>query len=67
MEERTLTIPNITCGHCVMAVQNELKEIAGVVSVEGDAASKRVTVKWDPPATLDAIRKALQTINYPAD
>jgi hypothetical protein len=35
--------------------------------VEGDAAQKKITVKWDAPATLEKIREALKGINYPAD
>ncbi|MBL7177978.1 MAG: heavy-metal-associated domain-containing protein [Desulfobacteraceae bacterium] len=27
METKTLSIHNITCGHCVMAIQRELGEI----------------------------------------
>ncbi|MCP4350003.1 MAG: heavy-metal-associated domain-containing protein [Desulfobacterales bacterium] len=30
METKTLFIPNISCGHCVMSVKNELGEIEGV-------------------------------------
>ena len=67
MEETILTIPNISCGHCVMAVKNELADLDGVVSVEGDAAKKQVTVKWNTPATLEKIKEALRGINYPAE
>jgi copper chaperone len=67
MEETVLSIPNISCGHCVMAVKNELSELNGVVSVEGDVAAKKVTVKWHAPTTLEQIRKTLVEINYPAD
>ena len=30
METKNLSIPNITCGHCVMSIQRELGEIDGV-------------------------------------
>lgn len=66
MAEKTFSIPNITCGHCVMTIQNELGEIDGVSAVSGDADGKTVTVTWAPPATEDAIRETLQEINYPA-
>ena len=66
MEKTVFTIPNISCGHCVMAIENELKEIPGVVSVKGDADTKQVTVAWQVPATLDGIKKALEGIQYPA-
>ena len=66
MEKNTLNIPNISCGHCVMAVKNELLEMEGVSSVEGNPETKDVEVTWDAPATLEAIKAKLQKINYPA-
>jgi copper chaperone len=66
MEKLTLSIPNISCGHCVMTIQRELGEIEGVTSVEGNLETKEITVEWGPPATVDRIRAALQEINYPA-
>ncbi len=66
MESRTLSIPNISCGHCVMAIQRELGEVEGVSRVEGDPGTKEITVTWEPPATLERIKAALETIHYPA-
>ncbi len=66
MAQHTFTIPNITCGHCVMAVKNELSEMPGVTSVEGNPEDKTVMVDWDAPASEDEIRAKLQEINYPA-
>ena len=65
MESRTLSIPNISCGHCVMSIKNELREMEGVTKVEGDPANKSVTLEWDAPATLDKIKETLKEINYP--
>lgn len=67
MQEQTFSVPNIACGHCVAAIQSELKELDGVVSVDGDAAGKRITVEWDSPATLEQIKGALKEMNYPAE
>ncbi len=66
MEEKRFSVPNITCGHCVMAIQNELGLLPGVKSVEGDPAQKHVTVKWEAPASLKQILQTLKEINYPA-
>ena len=38
MEKHVFTIPNISCGHCVMAIKNELVEIKGIATVEGNPA-----------------------------
>ena len=66
MDKTTFSIPNISCGHCVMSIKNELSEIDGVQSVEGDADAKSITVAWEAPATLDLLKERLNEINYPA-
>ena len=66
METNKFSVPNISCGHCVMAIQNELGEMDGVSKVEGDPEKKEVTVDWDTPATLEKITSTLKEINYPA-
>lgn len=66
MEKQTFSIPNITCGHCVMTIKNELSEIDGVAGVEGDPEARTITVSWDAPASLDKILETLKEINYPA-
>lgn len=67
MENTTLNIPNISCGHCVNSIKNELIEIEGVKSVDGDPGDKTVTIEWENPATMDMIKDKLKEINYPAE
>ena len=66
MEKQTFSISNITCGHCVMTIKNELSELEGVKAVEGDPASKSITVELEAPATPEIVRETLKEINYPA-
>jgi copper chaperone CopZ len=66
MAKETLSIPNISCGHCVMAIKNELNQMEGVKAVEGNPVNKTITVEWESPATGEKIRGALKEINYPA-
>ena len=66
MEKIRFSIPNISCGHCVKTIEKALGEIEGVSRVEGDAATKEVTVEWVPPASLEGIKSSLKEINYPA-
>jgi len=66
MEKITLSIPTISCEHCVMTIERELGEIQGIKEVEGDATTKKITVQWDLPATLEQIKSTLKEINYPA-
>lgn len=67
MSKDTLSIPNISCGHCVMSIKNELSELDGIAAVDGDPAQKTITVEWDTPASLDQIKETLKEINYPAE
>ena len=66
MKTKQLSIPNISCGHCVMTIKKELGEVAGVSKVEGDPTGKNITLEWDVPATLEKIKETLREINYPA-
>jgi copper ion binding protein len=66
MAKDTFSIPNISCGHCVNAIKNELSEMEGVKSVDGSPETKSVDVEWEAPASLDKIKETLEEINYPA-
>jgi copper chaperone len=67
MEKKTFTIENISCGHCLMTIKNELGEIAGIRSVDGNIDTKTITVEWEAPASLDTIKAKLKEINYPVE
>lgn len=66
MEKETLSIPNISCGHCVMTIKNELSEVDGVKSIEGDPDAESIVIEWDSPASIEKIKETLKEINYPA-
>jgi copper chaperone CopZ len=67
-EERTVTIPNMSCGHCTATIQRELAELAGVQAVSADLARQSVRVAWSAPATWDDIERRLVEIGFaPAD
>jgi copper chaperone len=65
MQNKTFQVPNISCGHCVMTIKNEVGELAGVRAVEADKDTRMVTVQWDTPATWDQIQALLTEIEYP--
>lgn len=67
MEKTKLSVPNISCGHCVMTIKRELVEIKGVSRVEGDPQKKEITIEWNQPASLDKIKATLKEINFPAE
>ena len=66
MEQKTFSIPNISCGHCTSAIERELKELEGVKDAQGNIQEKNVTVEWEAPATQEKILSTLREINYPA-
>ena len=66
MVHKTFSIPKISCGHCVMTITKELKDLKGVLKVEGNPQFKTVDVEWDAPATEADIRTTLNDINFPA-
>ena len=65
--EKIFSVPNISCGHCVRTIQNELYELAGVKKVTGNANEKKITVEWSAPLTEEEIRALMAEINYPSE
>ena len=58
-------IPNISCGHCVHTITQELSQLAGVQKVNASKESKQVEVDFGDPATEESIQLLLAEINYP--
>ena len=48
MHELTLSVPGMTCDHCVRAISGSVADVAGVRTVAVDLASKTVRVGGDP-------------------
>ncbi len=65
METKKFVVPNISCGHCVHTIQNELGDLAGVKQVKADEQTKEVVVEWESPATWAQIKNLLTEIDYP--
>ena len=65
MQSKTVTVPNISCGHCTHTIEMELADISGVQSVKADQDSRQVVVEWGEPATWEQIESMLVEINYP--
>jgi len=64
MQTKTFKVPNISCGHCVHTIQNEVSELTGVKKVEALQDTKMVTVEWEAPQTWENIKALLTEINY---
>ena len=65
MTSVTYSVPSISCGHCVRTIQTSLAQVAGVKSVKADAASKKVDIVFDSPASEDTIKARLSEIKFP--
>ena len=66
METKVINVPNISCSHCTAAIEEEVGELSGVVSVSAEEATKQVTIQYQAPATWDEINETLEEIGYPA-
>lgn len=61
-----LSVPDVSCAHCVAAVQDAVGGLRGVDSVAVDLASKQVEVGFQPDVVnLTEIRQALDDAGYP--
>ena len=66
MMTKTVSVPSISCGHCVMTIQREVGELQGVSAVKADKDTKQVTISWDPDATdWVVIEDTMKEINFP--
>lgn len=68
MMTKTVTVPGISCGHCVATIEREIGELEGVGSVKAEQVERRVTISWDPETTdWVAIEGTMREINYPPE
>uniref|UniRef100_A0A7C4MNZ2 Copper chaperone n=1 Tax=Desulfatirhabdium butyrativorans TaxID=340467 RepID=A0A7C4MNZ2_9BACT len=66
MQQKQFIIPNISCGHCVRTITNELTEIPGVANVSGNPETKQITVEFDDSLSVETLLSTLKEIGYPA-
>lgn len=65
MIQTTLEVPEVTCGHCVEAIEGAVGALQGVTFVTVDLEQKNVTVKCDESAVeLEAIVAAIEGEGY---
>lgn len=65
MTTATLSVPSISCGHCVVAITNQVKEVAGVENVDISIEDKTVTVEGN--VDLAAVEAAIEAAGYEVD
>jgi copper chaperone len=65
MEQTTLNVKGMTCGHCKSAVTNALQELDGVSSVEVNLDKGRADVSYDASKVkLDQMKEAVEEQGY---
>ena len=60
----TLSIPDMTCGHCKASVESALAALGDAGTVSVDLAAKTATATG--PATPTRLLKALDEVGFPA-
>jgi len=56
------SIPDMTCGHCVQAVQQAVQDVDAAASVEIDLAGRTADVR--STASVDAVLAAIKEAGY---
>lgn len=66
MASTVLTVPDISCEHCVKSVTNALTPVDGVQQVSVDIPTKQVTVQFDDSrVNVDTMQEILAAEDYP--
>lgn len=64
MPTLVLDSPDIHCESCAERATKAATSVTGVVKVDVDVPTQRVTVEYDAPATEDAVRGALEDAGF---
>ena len=65
MSTRTLSVPEISCGHCKSSIEGAVSPLDGVDRVEVHIEARTVDLDYDgSDATFDAIVAAIEEQGY---
>lgn len=65
MENITLSVQGMSCGHCVNAVESSIGKLTGVEQVNVDLESGKVDVSFDnEKVTLSEIKETIDDQGY---
>lgn len=65
MIETTLSVPDVSCEHCVKTINGALGVVAGVEQVSTDIPSKTVHLKYDASqVSMEKIEEILDDAGY---
>ena len=64
-ESRVLRVPDMSCGHCELSVQEALYELDGVERANADHAKGEVELTYDADrVTEEDLREAIEEAGY---
>lgn len=61
---KKISIEGMSCNHCVMHVEQALKEVTGVKSVKVDLSAKTATVELDANVEDEKLKAAVEDAGY---
>ena len=65
VQETVLSVPDVSCEHCVKTINGALGQLSGVESVSTDIPSKTVHLRYDPgQVSMDTIEATLDDAGY---
>lgn len=65
VEDVTLSVPDVSCEHCVRTINTALGELPGVESVETDIPTKLVHLRYDPAqVSMETVESTLDDAGY---
>jgi copper chaperone len=65
MTEKTLKVPEMSCGHCKAAVEGELNRLSGVERSNADVEKGTVEVTYDEGRVgIEQLKKAIEDAGY---
>ncbi len=64
MTRKTLSVPDISCGHCKATIEGAVSKLKAVSAVEVDVERRQVDVTFDPPEAFPSIVQAIEEQGY---
>lgn len=65
VQETTLSVPDISCQHCVNTINGALKQLPGVEAVSTDIPTRTVHLRYDSSQlSLEKVEAVLDDVGY---
>lgn len=65
VQEVTLSVPDVSCQHCVKTINGALGSLPGVETVATDILTKRVQLRYNPDQlSMEKIEETLDDAGY---